>query len=93
MIRINLLGRARPKAQRQAVPLEATLQLLFLVLALALGIGFLGIDYWQLSNKIKDVQKDIDQKKQRKGATRPAQATGRRVREAKEFAARADQCD
>ena len=30
MIRINLLGRARPKAQRQAVPLEATLQVVFL---------------------------------------------------------------
>ncbi len=66
MIRINLLGQSRPKAQRRAVPLESTLQLLFLVLALALGIGFLGIDYWQLSNKIKDVQKDIDQKTQQK---------------------------
>jgi type IV pilus assembly protein PilN len=66
MIRINLLGQSRPKAQRRAVPLEATLQLLFLVLALGLGIGFLGIDYWQLSNKISVVQKDIDQKKQQK---------------------------
>jgi len=66
MIRINLLGQARPKAQRRAVPLESTLQLLFLVLALALGVGFLGIDYWQLSKKISDVQKDIDQKKQQK---------------------------
>ena len=34
MIRINLLGRARPKATRQAVPLEATLQIVFLVAAL-----------------------------------------------------------
>jgi type IV pilus assembly protein PilN len=66
MIRINLLGQSRPKAQRRAVPLESTLQLLFLVLALALGVGFLGIDYWQLSKKISDVQKDIDQKKQQK---------------------------
>jgi Tfp pilus assembly protein PilN len=66
MIRINLLGQTRPKAQRRAVPLESTLQLLFLVLALALGFGFLSIDYWQLSNKIKDVQKDIDQKTQQK---------------------------
>ena len=30
MIRINLLGRARPKAARTAVPLEATLQIVFL---------------------------------------------------------------
>jgi len=66
MIRINLLGQARPKAQRRAVPLEATLQLLFLVLALGLGLGFLAIDYWQLSNKISVVQKDIDQKRQQK---------------------------
>jgi len=66
MIRINLLGQSRPKAQRRAVPLEATLQLLFFVLALALGLGFLGIDYWQLSNKIKTVQADIDQKTQQK---------------------------
>jgi Tfp pilus assembly protein PilN len=66
MIRINLLGQSRPKAQRRAVPLESTLQLLFLVLALGLGIGFLSIDYWQLSNKIKEVQKDIDQKTQQK---------------------------
>ena len=27
MIRINLLGQARPKAAKQAVPLEATLQI------------------------------------------------------------------
>ena len=34
MIRINLLGRARPKAARQAVPLEATLQIVFFFAAL-----------------------------------------------------------
>ena len=28
MIRINLLGQARPKATKQAVPLEATVQIL-----------------------------------------------------------------
>src|SRR3984957_19475478 len=41
MIRINLLGRARPKAARQAVPLEATLQVVFLFAALLLAFGVL----------------------------------------------------
>ena len=42
MIRINLLGRARPKAARKAVPLGAMLQLVFFGLAL---IGSLGVLY------------------------------------------------
>jgi type IV pilus assembly protein PilN len=41
MIRINLLGRIRPKAARTAVPLEATLQVVFLVIALVLSVGIL----------------------------------------------------
>src|ERR1039457_3095215 len=63
MIRINLLGQARPKAARRAVPLEATLQILMLVLALILGGGFLYMDYWGTSKKIDTVQKHIDQLK------------------------------
>ncbi|HXQ97857.1 MAG TPA: PilN domain-containing protein [Candidatus Limnocylindrales bacterium] len=66
MIRINLLGQARPKAQRRAVPLEATLQILMLGLAAILGFGFLAADYWQASGKVKEVQKDIDRLKQQK---------------------------
>jgi len=41
MIRINLLGRSRPKATRTAVPLEATLQYVFLVIALVVSCGAL----------------------------------------------------
>ena len=63
MIRINLLGQARPKAARRAVPLEATLQILMLVLALILGGGFHYMDYWGTSKKIDVVQKHIDQLK------------------------------
>ena len=37
MIRINLLGQARPKAAKKAVPLEATVQILFFVVAIALA--------------------------------------------------------
>jgi len=66
MIRINLLGQVRPKAQRSTVPLEATLQILMLGLALVLGLGFLAADYWQASGKVKEVQKDIDRLKQQK---------------------------
>src|SRR5579872_5507747 len=42
MIRINLLGRTRPKAQRTTVPLEATLQ--YVLLAVAVGVS--GIALW-----------------------------------------------
>lgn len=66
MIRINLLGQSRPKAQRQAVPLEATLQILMLTLALILGLGFLAADYWQANTHVKEVQKEIDRLKQQK---------------------------
>lgn len=60
MIRINLLGQSRPKPTRRAVPLEATLQILMLVLALILGGGFLYLDYYSTSKKIDTVQKHIE---------------------------------
>jgi Tfp pilus assembly protein PilN len=41
MIRINLLGRSRPKATRPTVPLEATLQYVLLIIALAVSCGAL----------------------------------------------------
>ena len=41
MIRINLLGRSRPKATRPTVPLEATLQYVLLVIAVAVSGGAL----------------------------------------------------
>jgi Tfp pilus assembly protein PilN len=41
MIRINLLGRTRPKAQRATVPIEATLQYVLLAIALAVSGGAL----------------------------------------------------
>jgi len=66
MIRINLLGRTRPKAARSAVPLEATLQLVFLVAALILGFGLLYIHYWQMDKEDKQllahIQKQIGEK-------------------------------
>jgi type IV pilus assembly protein PilN len=41
MIRINLLGRTRPKATRTAVPIEATLQYVLLAIALIASTGIL----------------------------------------------------
>jgi Tfp pilus assembly protein PilN len=41
MIRINLLGRTRPKAQRTSVPIEATLQFVLLAIALVVSLGAL----------------------------------------------------
>jgi type IV pilus assembly protein PilN len=66
MIRINLLGQSRPKAPRRTVPLESALQMLFLFLAMLIGFGVLGVDYWSTSGKITDMQKDIDRLRQQK---------------------------
>ena len=59
MIRINLLGRVRPKAARRAVPLEATLQVVFLVVALAVALGFLFIHWRVMSRDLKRTQEEI----------------------------------
>jgi type IV pilus assembly protein PilN len=45
MIRINLLGQARPKATKQAVPLEATLQIVLGIAALLIAFVVLGVTY------------------------------------------------
>jgi Tfp pilus assembly protein PilN len=45
MIRINLLGQLRPKAAKKAVPLEATVQVLFLAAAIGLAVVVLAIVY------------------------------------------------
>lgn len=47
MIRINLLGQARPKAAKQAVPLEATVQVLFLAAAIGVAAVVLFLFYMQ----------------------------------------------
>ncbi len=59
MIRINLLGRARPKAPRRAVPLEATLQVVFLLVALAVAFGFLFIHWRVMARDLKKTQDEI----------------------------------
>jgi Tfp pilus assembly protein PilN len=60
MIRINLLGQARPKAAKQAVPLEATVQILFLTVAIALAAVVLGVTYFQQKRQLDDTNKRIN---------------------------------
>lgn len=59
MIHINLLGQARPKAAKQAVPLEATVQVLFLVVAVALAAVILGVTYFQQKRELDSTNKHI----------------------------------
>jgi type IV pilus assembly protein PilN len=46
MIRINLLGQARPKAAKKAVPLEATVQVIFALVAVGIAAVVLGSFYF-----------------------------------------------
>ena len=59
MIRINLLGRARPKAQRQAVPLEATLQVVFFLAAMLVALGVLYYNWHSTNEQITEVRLHI----------------------------------
>src|SRR5580700_1798355 len=59
MIRINLLGRSRPKAQRQSVPIEATLQYVLLAIALVVSLGALYGHYLLLDRENTKVAEHI----------------------------------
>ncbi|HXO44946.1 MAG TPA: PilN domain-containing protein [Candidatus Cybelea sp.] len=59
MIRINLLGQTRPKAAKQAVPLEATVQILFAAVAIGLAVVILGIVYYQQKSQLDETNKRI----------------------------------
>jgi Tfp pilus assembly protein PilN len=52
MIRINLLGQARPKATMKAVPLEATVQVVFGLVAFVVAFAILGITYYQQKSQL-----------------------------------------
>jgi Tfp pilus assembly protein PilN len=59
MIRINLLGRARPKVARTTVPVEATMQWVLLIVALAGSVGALWLHYGLLESENKKVMASI----------------------------------
>lgn len=61
MIRINLLGQARPKAAKQAVPLESTLQVVLGVAAVAVACVVLSVVYFSQKRQLDDTNRRIQQ--------------------------------
>jgi len=61
MIRINLLGQARPKAAKKAVPLEATVQILFLLVAIGLAVVVLFVTYLSDKKSLDNTNSQISQ--------------------------------
>jgi len=59
MIRINLLGRVRPKATRETVPLESTLQVVFLFAALVVSFGVLYFHWHSMNSEAVEVRTHI----------------------------------
>ena len=59
MIRINLLGQARPKAAKQAVPLEATLQIVLFIAAVAVAAVILSVIYFRQKSDLDAINKRI----------------------------------
>ena len=66
MIRINLLGQVRPKAAKSAVPIEATMQVVFALVALAASLVVLGIIYYQQKSDLDKTNAKISQLKAEK---------------------------
>ena len=59
MIQINLLGQARPKAAKQAVPLEATLQIILFLAAVAVAAVILSVVYFKQKADLDATNKRI----------------------------------
>jgi Tfp pilus assembly protein PilN len=59
MIRINLLGQVRPKAAKQSVPLESTVQILFLGVAVALAFVVILVTFYQQKRELDATNKKI----------------------------------
>jgi Tfp pilus assembly protein PilN len=74
MIRINLLGQARPKAAKQAIPLDTTVQFLFGAVAVGLAVVILGISYYQQKHQLDETQHRIDALKAEKASLQQVKA-------------------
>ena len=61
MIRINLLGQARPKAAKQAVPVEATVRVLMLIGALAAAAVVLFVIYVGQNKELTQTKQKISE--------------------------------
>jgi len=65
MIRINLLGRPRPKVKRR-VAIAGTLQLVLFAVPVLVAVGVLVVQYTFIKGDIKKLQADIEQKESEK---------------------------
>jgi type IV pilus assembly protein PilN len=74
MIRINLLGQARPKAAKQAVPLEATLQVILFLAAVAVAVVILSVVYFKQKS-------DLDATNKRLAALRAEKASLEQIKQ------------
>jgi type IV pilus assembly protein PilN len=74
MIRINLLGQARPKAAKQAVPLEATLQVILFLAAVAVAVVILSVVYFKQRS-------DLDATNKRLAALRAEKASLEQIKQ------------
>jgi type IV pilus assembly protein PilN len=68
MIRINLLGQARPKATKSAVPVEATMQVIMAVIALGAALVVLGIIFFQQTSQLNKTESRISALKAEKAS-------------------------
>jgi Tfp pilus assembly protein PilN len=68
MIRINLLGQARPKATKSSVPVESAMQVVMAIVALAAAVIVLGIIYYQQASELTKTQATISQLKAEKAS-------------------------
>jgi Tfp pilus assembly protein PilN len=59
MIRINLLGQARPRATKQSVPLESTLQIILGVAAVAIALVVLSVTYYSQKRELDNTNSRI----------------------------------
>lgn len=62
MIKINLLGAARPKVKAKAVPLETRLQIFLLILCLLAAGGWLTLRYLTYKSDLQKIQTEIAKK-------------------------------
>jgi type IV pilus assembly protein PilN len=62
MIKINLLGAARPKVKAKAVPLETRLQIFLLILCLLAAGGWLALRYLTYKSDLQKIQTEIAKK-------------------------------
>jgi type IV pilus assembly protein PilN len=67
MIRINLLGQARPKPAGKGVPVEATFRLLLLAAALGIAFIILTITYFRESRQLDEVNRRISDLQSERG--------------------------